>query len=173
MGSEQSQHSASDSHLQNRNNATRLQRGNTIAVSGRRLSSPNEDPGPVVSNSRPVSPPISVCSDSDLPYCSYTDSRPIGGKLKISKQKTLVNLFQNSIFVIDSPKFRNKAIISSNSRNNRNVNTTKKTILSKTRAKSLAAHDIVVVREANKRGGIEVDPDLQRLQVKNYDFRFQ
>lgn len=83
MGSEQSQHTnATDAQRQQ--NFSRLQRGHTIAVSGRRLSSPNDEPasnvGPSVS--RPVSPPISVCSDSDLPYVSYTDK--LGGKhLKI------------------------------------------------------------------------------------------
>lgn len=59
----------------------RLQRGNTIAVTGRRMSSPHEEfPASSTTGlgSRPVSPPISVCSDSDLPYISYTD-RPIGG----------------------------------------------------------------------------------------------
>lgn len=60
----------------------RLQRGNTIAVTGRRMSSPHEEmPATLTSGvgSRPVSPPMSVCSDSDLPYISYTD-RPIGGR---------------------------------------------------------------------------------------------
>lgn len=74
MGSEQSQ----QANAQNRPN---LQRGHTIAVTGRRLSSPNEDTASnyAPSDSRPVSPPISVCSDSDLPYVSYTDK--LGGKL--------------------------------------------------------------------------------------------
>lgn len=91
MGSEQSHHgnSAAGSHGIPRrinpggnSNIQRLQRGNTIAVSGERnLSSPNEEAGTSSINpdSRPVSPPISVCSDSDLPYISYTD-KPIGGK---------------------------------------------------------------------------------------------
>lgn len=78
MGSEQSQ----QANAQNRpSTASRLQRGHTIAVTGRRLSSPNEDTASnyAPSESRPVSPPISVCSDSDLPYVSYTDK--LGGKL--------------------------------------------------------------------------------------------
>lgn len=77
MGSEQSQQAnASDA----RQNFSRLQRGHTIAVTGRRLSSPNDEAAPShgPSESRPVSPPISVCSDSDLPYVSYTDK--LGGK---------------------------------------------------------------------------------------------
>lgn len=79
MGSEQSQpaHAAEPG---TNSNIMRLQRGHTIAVSGRRLSSPRDEtaPGPVPTSSRPVSPPISVCSDSDLPYISYTDK--LGGK---------------------------------------------------------------------------------------------
>lgn len=87
MGSEQSQHAnnSGSNSAHGRPNTTgstanRLQRGNTIAVSGRRISSPHEEPGssPMFPDSRPVSPPISVCSDSDLPYVSYTD-KPIGG----------------------------------------------------------------------------------------------
>lgn len=80
MGSEQSQQ-ANTADAQGRvNNQSRLQRGHTIAVSGRRLSSPNDEyaPGQAPSDSRPVSPPISVCSDSDLPYVSYTDK--LGGE---------------------------------------------------------------------------------------------
>lgn len=79
MGSEQSQQ-ANAANAQTRQN-TRLQRGHTIAVTGRRLSSPNDETASnyAPSDSRPVSPPISVCSDSDLPYVSYTDK--LGGKL--------------------------------------------------------------------------------------------
>lgn len=56
----------------------------------------------------------------------------------------------------------------------RNVSSTKRAILPRSKAKSVA-HDIVVVREANKKSGIELDPDIQRLQVsKNKKlFRFQ
>lgn len=81
MGSEQSHHQTDvQTSLSNQPrsvNATRLQRGNTIAVTT--VSKRHYDDSSSQSNdSRPVSPPISVCSDSDLPYISYTD-RPIGG----------------------------------------------------------------------------------------------
>lgn len=61
--------------------AARLQRGNTIAVTERRISTALDESRTTSTypDSRPVSPPISVCSDSDLPYVSYTD-KPIGGK---------------------------------------------------------------------------------------------
>lgn len=64
----------------------------------------------------------------------------------------------------DSPKFRNKNQV--NVRNVRTINqsTKKSAILPKTKSKSIA-HDIVVVRGANKKSGIEKDPDIQRLQV--------
>lgn len=64
---------------------SRFQRGNTIAVSGQAHDSDTSSGAPQSSSfafrtdSRPVSPPMSVCSDSDLPYISYTD-KPIGGK---------------------------------------------------------------------------------------------
>lgn len=61
----------------------------------------------------------------------------------------------------DSPKRQTKGN-ANNNKNIRNVSTTKRTILSKSKAKSVA-HDIVVVREANKK--TELDLDIQRLQV--------
>lgn len=57
---------------------SRLQRGNTISVTGQ-THYDDGSPSSFHAESRPVSPPISVCSDSDLPYISYTD-KPIGGK---------------------------------------------------------------------------------------------
>lgn len=66
---------------------------------------------------------------------------------------------------IDSPKRQNKAN-TSNNKNIRNMSATKRTILSKTKAKSVAHEStLVVVREANKKDANEIDPDIQRLQV--------
>lgn len=182
MGSEQSQQARAAAEAQNRtNNLSRLQRGHTIAITGRRLSSPNDEAAPAnaLSDSRPVSPPISVCSDSDLPYVSYTDK--LGGEFSLNtficlnrfefnfhmRKNTNIPFFIDALTILspiaDSPKRQNKASTSSN-KNIRNMSSTKRTILSKTKAKSVA-HDIVVVREANKKNGIEIDPDIQRLQV--------
>lgn len=70
----------------------------------------------------------------------------------------------------DSPKLRNKT--QNPVKYNRNANSaTKKPILSKTKAKSVA-HDIVVVREANKKFGPDRDPDLQKLQVRRKRHNF-
>lgn len=147
MGSEQSNqsHGTNSRSIHGRpnpnatnNNLSRLQRGNTIAVTDRRISSPHEELPATISDSRPVSPPMSVCSDSDLPYVSYTD-KPIG----------------------DSPKLRNKGGTNQKN-NNRNANAqNRRTVLGRVRPKSLA-HDIVVVHEASYKNGL--DDDLRRLQ---------
>lgn len=95
MGSEQSQQAAGASlaaasntqrfNQQQRpasSDAGRLQRGYTIAAptSDSLNNSQLVDTSPPPLDSRPVSPPMSVCSDSDLPYISYTNN-PIGGKI--------------------------------------------------------------------------------------------
>lgn len=143
MGSEQSHHQTDvQTSLSNQPrsvNATRLQRGNTIAVTT--VSKRHYDDSSSQSNdSRPVSPPISVCSDSDLPYISYTD-RPIG----------------------DSPKIRNKS--HSGSRNVRSNSisstTSRKPIKLKQRPVS-TAHNIIVVKPASKEP--DRDPDIVRIQ---------
>lgn len=94
MGSEQSH----QGNAQNRSNNGRLQRGHTIAITGRRLSSPNDETASnyAASESRPVSPPISVCSDSDLPYVSYTDK--LGGKR--ASQAIPIKLFSFHLLTI-------------------------------------------------------------------------
>lgn len=96
MGSEQSQQANSADAQRRLNNQSRFKRGHTIAVSERRLSSPNDESATSQvpsGGSRPVSPPISVCSDSDLPYVSYTDK--LGGKFSVNKQfiSTLPSMF--------------------------------------------------------------------------------
>lgn len=91
MGSEQSQHASTSQHGSSSSprfnqrpvsaDASRihLQRGYTIATSDNLNNSQLVDNSPPpLDSSRPTSPPMSVCSDSDLPYVSYTD-KPIGG----------------------------------------------------------------------------------------------
>lgn len=87
MGSEQSQHANAAAAQARVNNQSRLQRGHTIAVSGRRLSNDEAAANQVPTDSRPSSPPVSVCSDSDLPYVSYTDR--LGGWFSVT------NLYAN------------------------------------------------------------------------------
>lgn len=100
MGSEQSQQAAGASSQGNSVNTTprfnqrpvstgALQRGYTIA-SDSLNNSQLVDTSPPPLDSRPVSPPMSVCSDSDLPYISYTD-KPIGGEFNSIKRATHVD----------------------------------------------------------------------------------
>ncbi|GAB0093104.1 BLOC-1-related complex subunit 5 [Sergentomyia squamirostris] len=124
----------------------RLYRGNTIAVPdsvGRNSSQiVTEEAVAAHTDSRPSSPPISVCSDSDLPYISYTD-RPIG----------------------DSPKLRNKGPQARLTRANTSANSRKMPQPKSKMRPGSTAHNIVVVKAAAKEGGIEKDPDIMRLQV--------
>lgn len=86
MGSEQSNQASGQPAQrpirQNPNFPERLPRGNTIASSSPRTQQSLDDSTAYnsPSESRPVSPPMSICSDSELPYIPYTD-KPIGGKL--------------------------------------------------------------------------------------------
>lgn len=100
MGSEQSQQAAAAAGSSQSNStnsqqfnqrpasshASRLQRGYTIAAptSDSLNNTRLVDASPSPLDSRPVSPPMSICSDSDLPYISYTD-KPIGGEISFIK----------------------------------------------------------------------------------------
>lgn len=92
---------------------------------------------------RPVSPPLSVCYDSDLPYVSYTD-RPIG----------------------DSPKIRNKNTSSASGLRNVQINSRyKQTGTKPKRPASTSNHNIVIVKPGTTRDlDFDLDPDLARLR---------
>lgn len=81
MGSEQSTQgsnpslSARQASLnESSNRSSNVRRQHTIANPGSNLHSEEEEGRP-----GSISPGPSVCSDSDLPYISYTVNRPIGG----------------------------------------------------------------------------------------------
>lgn len=99
----------------------------------------------LINDERPTSPPMSVCSDSDLPYISYTD-RPIG----------------------DSPKLRNKNQMNSrNIRSNSMAASARNKQSTTARAKqrpSSSAHNIVVVKTAAKEPNLEMDIDYVKIQ---------
>ncbi|KAG5683860.1 hypothetical protein PVAND_013122 [Polypedilum vanderplanki] len=155
MGSEQS-HAASNAsgstHSTPRRPVStsdaRLQRGYTIAAptsttttSDNLNNSQLVDTSPPPLDSRPTSPPMSVCSDSDLPYISYTD-KPIG----------------------DSPKLRNKGQKFNKTRPA--VNLRRQSTSAKARPASASGTMIVVNKGTSKDGGgVDRDPDILRLQV--------
>lgn len=161
MGSEQSQHQNASNTINRtastvtppRTNPPKLQRGHTIATTGRtgrlqQQQQPQQDDTTPTSDSRPVSPPMSVCSDSDIPYISYTD-RPIG----------------------DSPKLRNKGA-NSVVRNVRPASVGSKKQLS-IRSRAPPAHNIVVVKTAVKAPSLENDADIIRIQVWSFNYFFK
>uniref|UniRef100_A0A336MR83 BLOC-1-related complex subunit 5 n=1 Tax=Culicoides sonorensis TaxID=179676 RepID=A0A336MR83_CULSO len=158
MGSEQSQQQQSQQNVPggqppqipgrqirpNPNFPQRLQRGNTIATPTRSGQSSEEQGVNSPSDSRPVSPPMSICSDSDLPYISYTD-KPIG----------------------DSPKLRNKGQGASKLMRPNSVivgGSSSKQSMTGFKSKVRPAHNIVVVKAAAHKEGLDKDPDIVRLQ---------
>lgn len=171
----------------------KLQRGNTIVVTGGGgigsastgsvggaggipddgYSTSSATPSSAyICDSRPVSPPMSVCSDSDLPYISYTD-KPIGDspKLRNKQQTKQVKSRPNSAIIMNrssqqqqqqyqhhyqhqqhSQPFESGRGGSAPSGRGRPVS-------------AAGAHSIVVVKSgAAKDVGIEKDDDIVRLQ---------
>ncbi|XP_063705780.1 BLOC-1-related complex subunit 5 [Culicoides brevitarsis] len=158
MGSEQSQQQATTGQIPqnaipgrqirpNPNYPQRLQRGNTIATPQRSMQGQNDEGGVnSPSESRPVSPPMSICSDSDLPYISYTD-KPIGDSPKLR------NKGQNS-----GKSVRPNSVIVGGSSNKQSISGFKSKVRPNT------AHNIVVVKAAAKQESLDKDPDIVRLQ---------
>ncbi|KAF7274876.1 BLOC-1 related complex subunit 5 [Rhynchophorus ferrugineus] len=129
MGSEHSSHLSQDHHKKDQVKSN-FRRQHTIATAGVSMG----DSSALEDNGRPTSPGPSICSDTDLPYISYTVNRPIG----------------------DSPKLANKQLIKSKSMTRRTQ--------SAKQSKSKSTHNIVVVRGAETNKETDKDPDVLRLQ---------
>lgn len=134
MGSEQSTETAPQKGKGSR--IGQLKRGKSVPEQNRQEQE--------VEVSRPgsCSPGLSVCSDSELPYISYTVNRPIGDSPKHPvKQGHLL---------------RGRSQGSSTSPSRKNV--LRKIPLAKTQ------HNVVVVKAAAKENTSDKDPDILRLQ---------
>lgn len=105
-------------------------------------SVPNPESTSDESPTRCISPGPSVCSDSDLPYISYTVNRPIG-----ESPRTITK---------PSQLYKGKSLEQSSSRK-----FSQSTISPK---KSSKAHDIVVVKAAAAHYSPDKDPDLLKLK---------
>uniref|UniRef100_A0A1Q3F2U9 BLOC-1-related complex subunit 5 n=1 Tax=Culex tarsalis TaxID=7177 RepID=A0A1Q3F2U9_CULTA len=151
----------------------KLHRGNTIAATEfSSLSLDDGGPGPssstgtpssaYICDSRPVSPPMSVCSDSDLPYISYTD-RPIGDSPKLrNKQQTKGGKIRPSSVIVGRSSGHDGPSASGGIRGG--VAGIGRPRPSAT-VTSSTGHNIVVVKSATvKETGIEKDDDIVRLQ---------
>uniref|UniRef100_A0A182QX89 BLOC-1-related complex subunit 5 n=1 Tax=Anopheles farauti TaxID=69004 RepID=A0A182QX89_9DIPT len=155
----------------------KLQRGNTIAVTGTTpaggsgllddvYSTASMTPSSAyICDSRPVSPPMSICSDSDLPYISYTD-KPIGDspKLRNKQQTKQAKSRPNSAIIMNrasSQQYHYPQHLSQQLEGRGGVRGRSANISST----SGGGHSIVVVKSAVARDvGIEKDDDIVRLQ---------
>ncbi|XP_049300137.1 uncharacterized protein LOC125772747 [Anopheles funestus] len=152
----------------------KLQRGNTIAVTGTIPSggSGTMDDGystssvtpssAYICDSRPVSPPMSVCSDSDLPYISYTD-KPIGDspKLRNKQQSKQTKTRPNSAIIMSRAAQQQQH----NYQQHLTQHLEGRGGGRGGRPGTGGAHSIVVVKSAAVRDvGIEKDDDIVRLQ---------
>ncbi|XP_066587888.1 BLOC-1-related complex subunit 5 isoform X2 [Prorops nasuta] len=133
MGSEQSSQSTSSSRAR----ATQLRRGKSV---------PNRDAVPEDTPPRCISPGASVCSDSDLPYISYTVNRPIGDSPKMTNKQ--------------SQLYRGKSLGGQELSRRKNSLTT----FAHRKPASEKLHNIVVVKPAIADPTAEKDPDLVKLQ---------
>lgn len=133
MGSEHSSHLGTQDPSKKGPIKSNFRRQHTIANPG---SSTADLPLECGENGRSISPGPSVCSDTDLPYISYTVNRPIG----------------------DSPKLANKQLMKSKSTTSRRSQSAKQ-------SRSKNSHNIVVVRGAETNShNVDKDPDVLRLQ---------
>ncbi|XP_066142578.1 BLOC-1-related complex subunit 5 [Euwallacea fornicatus] len=133
MGSEHSSHLSGQGSTNREQTKSGFRRQHTIANPG---SSAAEQLLEGTENGRSTSPGPSVCSDTDLPYISYTVNRPIG----------------------DSPKLANKQLIKSKSTTRRPQSTKQ--------FKTKNAHNIVVVRGMDSSTtDVNRDPDVVKLQT--------
>uniref|UniRef100_A0A182NVJ0 Uncharacterized protein n=1 Tax=Anopheles dirus TaxID=7168 RepID=A0A182NVJ0_9DIPT len=159
----------------------KLQRGNTIAVTGTTpaggggllddvYSSTSVTPSSAyICDSRPVSPPMSVCSDSDLPYISYTD-KPIGDspKLRNKQQAKQAKSRPNSAIIMNraSQQYHYPQHLSQQLEGRGGSGVGGRGRSATTPSTSGGAHSIVVVKSAIARDiGIEKDDDIVRLQL--------
>lgn len=79
MGSEQSSQSGNQNSNSGRTRTNQLRRGKSV---------PNRERMPEDTPPRCISPGASICSDSDLPYISYTVNRPIGDSPKMTNKQS-------------------------------------------------------------------------------------
>lgn len=143
---------------------------------GKKVSQPSPEENECSRNGS-TSPGPSVCSDSDLPYISYTVNRPIGGNIIFHLTNkfsffTRVNFLKfRFFFVTDSPKISSKQLAlqrgkslgsAGNSPARRKLNNSRK--VSDLIGKGGTGHDIVVVKPAKEPESQDKDPFLLKLQ---------
>ena len=132
MGSEQSSHVGNAQGTEgSRARMAQLRRGKSV---------PNRETLPENTPPRCTSPGPSICSDSDLPYISYTVNRPIGDSPKMTNKQS--QFYRGKSFGQEVTRRKSNA---------GNVGHKK-------------AHNIVVVKPAISDPTADKDPDLVKLQ---------
>uniref|UniRef100_A0A6A7FVP1 BLOC-1-related complex subunit 5 n=1 Tax=Hirondellea gigas TaxID=1518452 RepID=A0A6A7FVP1_9CRUS len=141
MGNDQSRDTGANSSTSGRppsgQNATVTSAAHSSAASGAGGGRPGS-PRPVSTSPRP-----SICSDTDLPYISYTVNRPIGDS---PKHSTRVGGMRGALRRTGSPRRLSRRSVSLSSSS---------TVMGR-------PSEVVVVREAPS--NTQQDPDLARLQ---------
>lgn len=137
MGSEQSSQSGGQGTEGSRGRTAQLRRGKSV---------PNRERLPDDTPPRCTSPGPSICSDSDLPYISYTVNRPIGDSPKMTNKQS--QLYRGKSF---GPAEMSRRKSSAGAIGQRKSTTGK-------------AHSIVVVKPAVSDVSTDKDPDLVKLQ---------
>ncbi|CAG5109278.1 Similar to BORCS5: BLOC-1-related complex subunit 5 (Gallus gallus) [Cotesia congregata] len=141
MGSEQSSQGAHGTHGRfSGQSRGQLRRGKSV---------PSREHLPDDTTPRSSSPGPSICSDSDLPYISYTVNQPIGDSPKISNKPSLI---------------RGKSFGSSEVTRRKSSLGLRKTAVNSVKSTSTTAHNIVVVKPAISDPDTDKDPDLIKLQ---------
>lgn len=134
MGSEHSSQSVEGQASDGRAKSGPLRRGKSV---------PNRESIPDDTPPRCVSPGPSICSDSDIPYISYTVNRPIGDSPKMTNKQ--------------SQLYRGKSLGS-------NQESARRKSLGHRKSTSDKVHDIVVVKAAAADPTADRDPDLVKLK---------
>ncbi|XP_012224299.1 BLOC-1-related complex subunit 5 [Linepithema humile] len=139
MGSEQSSQSGGQGANSGRSRTNQLRRGKSV---------PSRERVPEDTPPRCISPGASICSDSDLPYISYTVNRPIGDSPKMTNKQS--QLYRGKTIGAGEISRRKNSLGTNHS--HRKINTSDK------------VHNIVVVKAAQADPTADKDPDLVKLQ---------
>lgn len=134
MGSEHSTQNAEGQGEAGKSKSAPLRRGKSV---------PNRENASEDTPPRCISPGLSICSDSDLPYISYTVNRPIGDSPKMTKQSQLLR--GKSLGAQEAARRKSNSGLSRKSSSDK-------------------MHNIVVVKAATAEMTADKDPDLQKLK---------
>ncbi|XP_011165270.1 BLOC-1-related complex subunit 5 [Solenopsis invicta] len=141
MGSEQSSQSSNQNANNGKTRTNQLRRGKSV---------PNRERMPEDTPPRCTSPGASICSDSDLPYISYTVNRPIGDSPKMTNKQS--QLYRGKSIGAGEISRRKNSLGTTN-HNHRKINTSDNKM-----------HNIVVVKPAQTDLTADKDPDIMKLQ---------